>query len=398
MDMESSSSCARCGGPLVDGDCQACDGNTGSTFVHREIVVLLVLCAVVVVGFVLTRSAARANRALRLRDAAAWYDAGEHYVAGGQTEPAIRALRRATAIDRDNRTYRLALAAALAADRQDDAARQVLLGVRQLTPEDPAVNVQLARLEARHDDLTGTVRYYQNAVHGSWNGDELDARRAVRIELIRYLLTHEQRGRALSELLVLSGNLPDDVQSQTEAGQLFLDAGEPRRGLDRFRQALRIDPKNAMALAGAGEAAFETGDYTSAQRYLGAVDSPSARVLELRSVTDLVLTRDPLRRGLSLRQRQDRVMAGFRRALAALDDCVARHPSASSSFAALRAEAGALEPELALERLRRTPESTDSALTLIYRIEQQTAETCGQGSPFDRALLLIGRRHEADRQ
>jgi tetratricopeptide (TPR) repeat protein len=398
MDMESSSSCARCGGPLVDGDCQACDGNTGSTFVHREIVVLLVLCAVVVVGFVLTRSAARANRALRLRDAAAWYDAGEHYVAGGQTEPAIRALRRATAIDRDNRTYRLALAAALAADRQDDAARQVLLGVRQLTPEDPAVNVQLARLEARHDDLTGTVRYYQNAVHGSWNGDELDARRAVRIELIRYLLTHEQRGRALSELLVLSGNLPDDVQSQTEAGQLFLDAGEPRRGLDRFRQALRIDPKNAMALAGAGEAAFETGDYTSAQRYLGAVDSPSARVSELRSVTDLVLTRDPLRRGLSLRQRQDRVMAGFRRALAALDDCVARHPSASSSFAALRAEAGALEPELALERLRRTPESTDSALTLIYRIEQQTAETCGQGSPFDRALLLIGRRHEADRQ
>jgi tetratricopeptide (TPR) repeat protein len=319
-------------------------------------------------------------------------------VAGGQTEPAIRALRRATAIDRDNRTYRLALAAALAADRQDDAARQVLLGVRQLTPEDPAVNVQLARLEARHDDLTGTVRYYQNAVHGSWNGDELDARRAVRIELIRYLLTHEQRGRALSELLVLSGNLPDDVQSQTEAGQLFLDAGEPRRGLDRFRQALRIDPKNAMALAGAGEAAFETGDYTSAQRYLGAVDSPSARVSELRSVTDLVLTRDPLRRGLSLRQRQDRVMAGFRRALAALDDCVARHPSASSSFAALRAEAGALEPELALERLRRTPESTDSALTLIYRIEQQTAETCGQGSPFDRALLLIGRRHEADRQ
>jgi tetratricopeptide (TPR) repeat protein len=179
---------------------------------------------------------------------------------------------------------------------------------------------------------------------------------------------------------------------------LFLDAGEPRRGLDRFRQALRIDPKNAMALAGAGEAAFDTGDYTSAQRYLGAVDSPSARVLELRSVTDLVLTRDPLRRGLSLRQRQDRVMAGFRRALAALDDCVARHPSASSSFAALRAEAGALEPELALERLRRTPESTDSALTLIYRIEQQTAETCGQGSPFDRALLLIGRRHEADRQ
>ena len=116
---------------------------------------LVVLCAAVVVGLVLTRAAARANRTIRLRDASSWYNAGEHHLADGRTEAAIKALRRATAISRDNRTYRLALAAALAADRQDDAARQVLLGVRESTPEDPEVNVQLARLEARHDDLTG---------------------------------------------------------------------------------------------------------------------------------------------------------------------------------------------------------------------------------------------------
>ena len=91
-------------------------------------------------------------------------------------------------------------------------------------------------------------------------------------------------------------------------------------------------------------------------------------------------------------------MAGFRRALESLDDCVAKKPAATNAFDSLRAEAGALEPELALERLRRTPESTETALHLIYRIEQQTADRCGQGSAFDRALLLIGRRHEADRQ
>ena len=39
---------------------------------------LVVLCTLVVVGFVLTRAAAGANRALRLRDATAWYEAGEH--------------------------------------------------------------------------------------------------------------------------------------------------------------------------------------------------------------------------------------------------------------------------------------------------------------------------------
>jgi hypothetical protein len=37
----------------------------------------------------------------------------------------------------------------------------VLLGVRESSPEDPEVKVRLARLEARHDDVTGTVRYYQ---------------------------------------------------------------------------------------------------------------------------------------------------------------------------------------------------------------------------------------------
>jgi tetratricopeptide (TPR) repeat protein len=396
--MADSDSCARCGGPLVDAHCPECERKSETTFVHREIVVLVVLSTLVAVGFVLTRAAAGANRAHRLRDAAAWYDAGTRYLAGGQPEPAIRALRRATAIDRDSRTYRLALAGGLAADRQDDAARQVLLGVRESSPEDPEVNVRLARLEARHDDVTGTVRYYQNAVYGSWGGDQGDARRQVRIEMIRYLLAHQQRGRALSELLVLNANLPDDVQSQTEAGQLFLEAGDPRRGLDRFRQALRVDPQNPVALAGAGEAAFEVGDYASAQRYLGAVEPASSHILELREVADLVLTRDPLRPGLALRQRHERVLSGFRQALAVLDDCANKQPANSGALESLRAEASELEPKLALERVRRSPESIDAGLNLIYRIEQRTAEMCGQGSAFDRALLLMGRRHDADRQ
>jgi tetratricopeptide (TPR) repeat protein len=260
------------------------------------------------------------------------------------------------------------------------------------------VNVQLARLEARHDDSTSTVQYYQNALHGSWRIDEGDARRQVRVELIRYLLAHGQRGRALSELLVLEGNLPESGGLQIEAGQLFLDAGEPRRGLERFRQALRTDPENDAALAGAGEAAMEAGDYTSAQRFLRAVRSPSSRVLELRAITDLVLSGDPLRPGLSERQRHERVVSGFTRALEALDDCSVRRPASAGAFGPLRAEASAFEPELEPRTLRRKPESIDTALNLIYRIEQQTADVCGPGAPFDRALLLIARRHEADQR
>ena len=83
-----------------------------------------------------------------------------------EIKSAIRALRRATAMNRDNRTYRLALAAALAAIDRTMRPGKGCLASAKLTPEDPEVNVQLARLEARHDDLTGALRYYQNAVFG----------------------------------------------------------------------------------------------------------------------------------------------------------------------------------------------------------------------------------------
>jgi hypothetical protein len=110
------------------------------------------------------------------------------------------------------------------------------------------------------------------------------------------------------------------------------------------------------------------------------------------------LTRDPLRPGLSLRQRRDRVMAALSAALNALDACGAGQPQADKAFHPLRAEAIPLEAALSLQRIRRAPETIDTALTLIYRMEQQAAASCGQGSALDRALLIIGRRHEADRQ
>ena len=172
-DMANTNSCARCGGPLLTDIARRATGQpTPRSCIGRSW--YWSCCA-------WSSSSVSCSPVPRLvqiapfgfATPAAWYVAGEHHLASGRTESAIRALRRATAINRDNRTYRLALAGALAADRQDDAARQVLLGVRESTPEDPEVNVQLARLEARHDDLTGALRYYQNAVYGTWSADQV---------------------------------------------------------------------------------------------------------------------------------------------------------------------------------------------------------------------------------
>ena len=401
MEMEKSTSCVRCGSLLVDRTCPSCDREGLFTFVHREIVALIVLGVVAIVGFMFTRAAAEGNRALRLRDAAVWYGAGEDHLAAGRTDLAIRALRRATAINRDDRRYRLALAGALAEDRQDAVAMQVLMGIRESTPEDPDVNVQLARLEARNNDLMGALRHYDDAVYGRWSADDGDARRALRIELIRYLLQHHQRGRALSELFVLSDNLPDDVRSQAEAGRLFLDAHEPRRALEHYQRSLRIDSGNQIVLAGAGEAAFEAGNYRLAQRYLRRVTPASDQVSEIRTITDLVLTRDPLQPGLSFGERRALTRLDFNQATAVLNECITAQQKTNQTnnldLQSLRDEAVALEPALSASGLRRSPDAIETVVNLVYRIEQQTGKTCGLGSAFDRALLLIGQRHEADR-
>jgi tetratricopeptide (TPR) repeat protein len=359
----------------------------------------------VVCGFLFTRAVARANNELRLRDAHTWFSAGEGDLAAGRSDDAIHALRRAVAIDRDNQKYRLTLSRALVAARQDDAARQVLVGIRQFSPENPEVNLQLAWLEGRQGDTAAAIRYYQSALYGTWSADQQDRRRAVRVEFIRYLLVHDDRARALSELLVLSGNLPDELGSHLEAGNLFRDAGDPPRALEHFRRALRLDSTSRLALAGAGEAAFDLGDYAAARRFLrAAVLEPSnqqfGRLRELLHVADLVIERDPLRPRLLLRDRWNRLMSSVAHVKERLEACIANGASLDqarrNTLESLRSEIGAWEVNGRTIR-ERSVEPIEAGLTLVYRVEEQTA-ACGGASPLDRALLLISRRYEIDRQ
>ena len=375
------------------------DGVVG--FVRREIIALIVLTVVTGVGFMFTRAAAAAVRTLRLQDAETWYETGKQQLLAGRPHEAVQSLRRAAAIDHSDRRYQLQFATALAADRQDDAATQVLLRMRETTPEDPEVNAQLARLAARNKDFEEAVRHYENAVYGRWSGAEGDARRALRVELIRYLLEHQQRARALPELLILSGNLPDDAAALVEAGRLLLEAGEPQRALQQFQRALRAAPGNEGALAGAGEAAFAARDYSMAQRYLHAASSSSDDVPRLKATTDLILARDPMRPRLAMSERLTRAALNLTRARQALDECDAP-PAARDDIGPYERESLQAEAALIESRLREAPARRDSTEAieqvqeLVYRIERQTVARCG-GSTLDQALLLIGTRDQNER-
>ncbi len=373
---------------------------TGS-IVHREILILVFLVAVATAAFVFTRAIAGDSRETRLHDASDWFRLGQSALAAGRLPDAIDSLRHAVALDRDNRGYQLTLANALADDGQDAGATQVLVGLRTAAPEDPDVNLQLARLAAHTDNLTDAVRYYQNALYGVWAGNESDQearRRQIRVELIQLLLAHQQQQRALSELLVLSSNLPADAASQIQAGQLFLSAGDARRALDHFTRALALDKGNGAALAGAGEAAFELGDYAHARAYLR--DAPDmGRVADLRAVTDLVLSNDPLTPRLPSAERRRRLSEDFTQASARLTACTpVDAPSPRADLAALRTEAQQFQASIDKGDLRRSPDAIDTGFYLSYRIERATQSGCAQPTPLDRAIVLIGRLHGFEQQ
>jgi thioredoxin-like negative regulator of GroEL len=367
--------------------------------VHRENVLLVLLSAIAVAGFLLTRTAAAHTRGMRLRDAAAWFETGQRRMVAGNPDAATEALRHAAAIDRDNTRYLLALANALSAAHHVDETRQVLLRLREREPEDPEINIHLARLEAGEQRVPDAVRYYQSALYGRWNPDAFEARRKLRLEMIHFLLAHGDQRRALSELLILSGNLPDDTDWHLRTAALFAQAGDARRALSQFVRVLVTDAKNPEALAGAGRAALSLGDYWHAQRYLRAAPPNLDGVASALRTADLVLANDPLAPRLPLTQRRARMTAGLSHAIARLDTCLAAHTGdsrARAGLTALRGEASDLQPSFELTRLRESPESIDIGVSLVSRIEQATASGCGQPDELDRAWLRIGQQHNTE--
>lgn len=165
--------------------------------VQREFAQLTLLCITAVALFVVTRAFATSNRQLRAHDAAMWFNTAQQQLASGAIERAMDDLRQAVVLHPAQASYRLAFADALAQARRDRDAQAVLTALRATNPEDAAVNLRLARLEARTGAVDPSVRYYETALAALWPEADSAQRRAVRIELVEFLLSQRRQGRAL---------------------------------------------------------------------------------------------------------------------------------------------------------------------------------------------------------
>jgi tetratricopeptide (TPR) repeat protein len=337
------------------------------------------------------------------------YALGLEYARDARSDDAIAAFRAALTCDPTNSQYQLSLARALR-DSNDpgrlDEAESYLLALWQRTPQDAAVNLALARVSAHRGSIEDATRYYHNAMYGVWNSDPDGNRNRARIELIQFLLKEGAPDKAESELLALAASLPPDPAAHLQAAQLFEQAQDYASALAQYEDVLRGDPGNGLGLAGAGKAAYRSGNYVSAERYLQAAVKAipqDANARELLATTELVLRANPFRSHISDAERNRRITAAFNQAEKRLAECAAQKgvdlkiPGAitASPLFSLQERWTAAKPDLARLRSAAETDLPDSIMDVVFQIEQQTSAICGSPQGLDLALLLISQKREA---
>lgn len=390
---------------------------------RRDTVALLVLLAVLVVGFGVTTWLVRRYNAVRAARAWNWQKAGAEALRLHHPRQAATAYRNALAYGRDNPGYQFGLASALLQSGELKQASHYFVALWAESPQSGPVNLGLARLEAEQGHAAAAVRYYHNAIYGIWPGGGAGQRRAARRQLIALLLRQGQAAQADAEILALGSTLPPTAQAHTATGQQLLEVGDNHHALAEFRAALERRPESFAALVGAGRAAFRLARYALARRYLVQASRMQPHDIvagPLLAKTNQVLQLDPFAFGVSRPQREARVRQDLLIALARLRRCAPppAPPRASPAKAATgthggapaaapaRSQPAAVNPELAKlaaagsgwelrmrrGRLFRHPDALSQAMSFVFAVEQNTASSCGAPSGSDLALLLIARQ------
>lgn len=375
-------------------------------------VVLLVLTLAAATGFAaVSHLVARftANQQSRGRKL---YAQGLAAAAANRYDEAISSFGAALTCDPTNSQYQLSLARALRDSndpRRLDEAESYLIALWQRAPQDAAINLALARVAAHRGSIEDATRYYHNAMYGVWNSDPDGNRTKARIELIQFLLKRNATDKAAPELMALATALPPAPAAHLQAAQLFAQAHDYAGELPQYEEVLRLDPKNSAALAGAGQAAYRSGDYATAHRYLQEAVNTNGRDAdsrELLETTDLVLRNDPFVGHISDAERNRRITAAFAQAEKRLTDCAqqtgvdlkAAATSTASPLVPLQSLWAEAKPDLARLRSPAETDLPDALMDVVFQVERQTAVTCGRPQGVDLALLLISQKREASSQ
>ncbi len=388
--------CPRCGRKLPAGatECPDCASRGWFTGSRQTAVVLslVLLCLQFLVTGFLNRKFEEYER----ETARQWYDLGATELAAGRAEAALNPLRTALVYSGNNPQYELRLGEALVAGAHYAEAKTYLLTLWERQPGSAALNLELARLAVREGDVSEAIHYYEASLYGVWESNGEQQRRAARRELVAYLLGHGQKAEAVAQTMSYAANLPPDPKLHIQAGEIFLEEQSYDHAAEQFREALVASPHNGAALAGAGRAAFASGDYASAGRYLERANRAvpgDNTVTDLLALTRAIASLDPNAPELPARARGARAQRAFALAEARLGDCpTTTNSGVGAQLSELSARAKVLEPKLRHDQLLRDMDLFTATVEFALDAEQAAASSCGSGSVEDRALAILAAR------
>lgn len=405
-------------------------------WLHSRETVLLLCVLGLVLAFAVTGFAARLYHGRRAELARSWFDRGNAELKAGRAAAALSDFRTALIYAQhelppeQQQRYELNFVQALIATGNTGEARAYLLDMWERGPGDSRINLELARLAAQAGNDADAKRYYNGAIYGVWDegpDEVLRSRMDTRLELYRYLMDRGEKTEAQSVLLATAAAIPPDPALHAQVGQLMLQAGQTQPALDEFQRALRLDPRNYEALAGAGEAYFQLGNDQQAVRYLGSATRDAAQQKrrpgqqtdsniredqvgedQVREAEEALVTQDlaiaeaslalnPHAPGLDPMERAHRAIRSYDAAVARIKSCAREHgialPQAGLNLTLFTRAAS---DELAEAALARHIEQLDPLMEFVYQMESAATQNCGPPSdPANAAIARIGGKTQA---
>jgi Tfp pilus assembly protein PilF len=364
----------------------------------HDTLTLLSLVLVTAALFAVTLFLFRSFQAHRTDLARRWSDRGQAAMQEGHPDQAVVALRAALSYAPEERAYELLLAQALGEAGHTDESFNYFMGLRETTPGDGTINLWLARLAAKKGDRQSAVTFYRGAIYGTWEGDGSVRRRAVRLELARYLIAQHDYGSARTELLAAGGNAPDDPALAVTLGELLQQANDPGDALRSYLRALTLQPKNVAALEGAGRLQYAAGRFREAHDLLErALQEPGTSgdkgITAMAENSARIMALDPART-LPNAERVDRILKARELAKKRFDSCAGQtHGTgqAMAEFESLGATWAGKQVDLSRMALLRDTDAQQATVNLIYKTETVASQVCGAPAGDDALLLLLAR-------
>jgi tetratricopeptide (TPR) repeat protein len=367
----------------------------------REVVLLLcVLTLIFLFSFTAFVSRQYHKKIHTLADE--WFAAGEERLQAGDPNGALTDYQNALVYAPNNTKFQFHLATALVEARRYDQARPYLLTLLSESPGSGEVNLQLARLAARNNSLADAERYYQGAIYGEWiNDDSIAMRWQIRREFCDFLISKAAVNQAIPAVMDLAENTPDgDSAGLKVVGQLLLRTQQWTRAQQLYRSLLGSDRHDEEAIAGAGLAAFELGEFADALEDFNRL-SPERRgqpeIARAYEMAHRALAMSPYLGGLSEQVRAQRAENELSLAQARAQSCARRlgisllETPPRTELQITYATAQTMGDNWNLRNLRYFPDRLEAAMQTAFAIENAAAKECGEPQGDDRALWLLGR-------